>query len=104
MKHIIPHNLDAATARAVADRAFAEYQKRYPTYQPEIRWVTDQCAEIGFNAKGLRLRGKVDVDPSAIAFELNVPLLLRPFQKRAVEVIDREVRLWIDRVRAERAS
>lgn len=95
MKHIIDHDLDVATARKVADRAFAEYKARFPNYEPTVNWSSERQAEISFNAKGIRLKGTMEIAAKAIEMELNVPLLLRPFQKMAIEVIDREVRVWI---------
>src|SRR4051794_867884 len=97
MKHLIEHDLDLATAKKVTDRAFAEYKTRFADYDPTLRWVSDTKAEIGFSAKGLHLGGSMQMLKAAIEVELDVPFLLRIFQKRAIEIIDREVRLWIDR-------
>jgi len=95
MKHHIEHDLDEATARKVTDRAFAEYKARYPSYDPQLRWTSDQLAEISINAKGIRLKGTMEISPKTITMELDVPFLFRPFQKVAIDVIDREVKVWI---------
>jgi hypothetical protein len=100
MKHVIQHDLDMATAKKVTDRAFAEYRSRYPDYQPSLTWAGDRRADIGFNAKGVKLGGAMTISEGEIALDLDVPFLLRPFQKRAVEVIDREVRTWIGKAKA----
>ena len=100
MKHVIPHDLDMPTAKRVADRAFAEYQSRFPDYHPSLTWVNDERADVGFNAKGIKLAGAMLIEPGSIALDLDVPFLLRPFQKKAIEVIDREVRRWIDKAHA----
>jgi Putative polyhydroxyalkanoic acid system protein (PHA_gran_rgn) len=99
MKHTIDHDLDTATARKVADRAFSEYKARFPDYEPTAHWVSDTRADISFNAKGIRLKGAMEISEKAIAMDLDVPFLLRPFQKKAIEVIDREVRLWLGKAR-----
>ena len=35
-----------------------------------------------------------------IVMDLDVPFLFRPFQKRAMEVIEREVQVWIGKARS----
>jgi hypothetical protein len=100
MKHVISHDLDTATAKKVTDRAFAEYRGRFPSYEPELEWVSDRRADVRLNAKGIRLNGAFFIEESAIALELDVPFLLRPFQKKAVEVIEREVHVWIGKAHA----
>ena len=97
MKHVIAHDLDVSTAKKVAERAFAEYQHRYAKYDPHFRWATDHRAEVVFNAKGFTLEGKMEVGAREITLDLKVPLLLRPFKGRAMEIIDREVKRWLVR-------
>jgi hypothetical protein len=99
MRHVINHSLDVATARKVADRAFAEYKSRFPDYEPTVTWVSEHRADIGFNAKGLKLKGSLEISDKEIAMDLDVPFLFRPFQKKAIEVIDREVHVWLDKAR-----
>ncbi|MFO0762008.1 MAG: polyhydroxyalkanoic acid system family protein [Byssovorax sp.] len=100
MKHVIAHELDDATARKVVDRAFSTYKDRFSDYKPELVWAHDKRADISFNAKGIKLAGAMLVEPRAITLELDVPFLLRPFQKRAVEIIEREVQVWLGKARA----
>jgi len=100
MKHVINHDLDVATARKVADKAFEEYKKRFPDYSPSVNWTSERRADIGFNAKGMKLNGAMEVAEKAITLELDVPFLFRPFQKKAIEVIEREVQVWIGKARA----
>ncbi|APR86141.1 Hypothetical protein A7982_11490 [Minicystis rosea] len=99
MKHIIQHDLDMATAKKAADRAFAEYKSRFPDYSPELAWVNDRKADVAFNAKGVKLNGGMEIAPTSIALELDVPFLFRPFQKKAMEVIEREVRVWLEKAK-----
>lgn len=100
MKHEIAHSLDLATAKKVTDRAFDEYKTRYPDYGPNLRWLDERRAEISFNAKGIRLDGTMQVAERTISLDLDVPFLFRPFQKKAIEVIDREVKVWIAKANA----
>jgi Putative polyhydroxyalkanoic acid system protein (PHA_gran_rgn) len=100
MKHVIQHDLDMPTAKRVVDRAFAEYQARFPAYKPTLEWESEVRAACGFNAKGVKLAGAMLVETTSIVMDLDVPFLLRPFQKIAVQVIDDEVRRWLDKARA----
>ena len=97
MEHVVQHRLDIPTAKKVTDRAFEEYKARYPQYEPTFRWVTDRRAEIGFHAMGVKLKGAMEVAEKAISVELDVPFLLRPFKGKAIEVIEREVKLWVSK-------
>jgi hypothetical protein len=99
MKHTIDHDLDLATAKKVTDRAFAEYGSRYPGYEPTLRWTNDRRADVSFNAKGVKLGGEMVIAEKSISLDLDVPFLFRPFQKKAIEVIDREVKVWIEKAR-----
>ena len=100
MKHDVQHDLDMPTAKKVVDHAFEEYQRRYPDFQPTLTWVSATKAEVTFNAKGLKLHGAMTLEEKNIAADLDVPFLLRPFQKKALDVIEREVRFWVGKAKA----
>src|SRR5262245_48525106 len=100
MEHLIPHDLDLATAKKVADRAFEEYKKRLASYDPQMRWIDDRRAEVSFSAMAMTLKGSLEITKDQIKFELEVPFLLRPFKKKAIDIIDREVKLWIGKAKA----
>ncbi len=86
MKHVIEHGLDAATAhRKVTERAFAEYRARYPSYDPTLTWKSDRAARGRAQRQGSKARRRGQrLRDGAIDVELEVPLLLRVFQKRAL--------------------
>ena len=100
MKHVIQHDLDEATARKVIDKAFAAYQARFPSYDPTLTWVTAKRAELGMKAMGASIGGEMTIEQGAIAVDLNVPLLLRPFKAKALEVIEREVAIWVEKAKS----
>jgi hypothetical protein len=99
MKHVIQHDLDTSTAKRVVDRAFEEYKSRFADYHPTLHWAHERRADVSFNAKGVKLNGAMHVEEKEIGLELDVPFLLRPFQKKAVEIIEREVRHWVDKAK-----
>lgn len=99
MKHLIAHDLDFGLAKEVAVRAFESYQKRFADYQPKMNWVGEREARIEFNVKGLKLQGTIGIAPGNIELELEVPFVFRLFKNKAVGVIEREVRTWLDKAK-----
>jgi hypothetical protein len=95
MKHRVPHDLDPATARKVAEKAWESYSERFAKYKPTMAWVRENEARIGFRAKGISLSGVLELAEGAIDMDLEVPLLLRPFKKTAIDVIEQEIRKWV---------
>ena len=100
MKHSVPHTLDQALARKAADRAFDVYSRRFAKYEPKATWVSEHRCEISFSAKGLKLRGFIELAPGAVELDLEVPFLLRVFKSQAIHVIEGEIRKWLDRAQA----
>jgi hypothetical protein len=100
MIHRIRHGLTHALAREATRLALETYRARFASYEPEGRWLDADHAQLSFRALGQTLEGAVRVEPEEIELELDVPLLFRPFQKRAMEVIEEEVRMWIERARS----
>jgi hypothetical protein len=99
-KHSVPHNLRQEKARQVADAAFANYKERLAQYNPEAKWVSDTKADISFGVRGISLHGSIELKPASIDMELEVPLLLRPFQGIALKVIEQEVAGWVEKANA----
>jgi hypothetical protein len=100
MKHVIPHDLDLELSKKAAERAFASYAAKLAEYDPKVTWTDSSHATISFKVKGISLTGSFTIRQGAIDMDLDVPFLLRPFQGRAVDVIDREVKEWIEKARA----
>lgn len=95
MKHSVSHDLGKERAKQVTQAAWNSYSEKFGKYSPTIEWVSDDRAQIGFNAKGMALQGSISLQPTTIDLELDVPFLLRPFQKMAVGVIEEEIKEWI---------
>jgi hypothetical protein len=100
MKHAVHHNLGQEKAKQVAQAAFAAYQDRYAKYAPQANWVSDRRAEISFSVKGMKLSGAMQVSPTEIEMELDVPFVLRPFKGKALGVIEEEIKKWISKAQA----
>ncbi|RYE94213.1 MAG: hypothetical protein EOO75_02540 [Myxococcales bacterium] len=99
MKHSIKHDLDLATAKKVTEKAFDTYKAKFAEYNPTFSWASDSKADVAFKAKGITIAGSFTVLPTQIDFDLDVPFLLRPFQGKAVEIVDKEVQEWIQKAK-----
>lgn len=100
MKHTVPHDLPKEKARQVTDKALECYKERFCDYNPEIRWKSDDEAEVAFKAKGVSIKGNFQLLPDAISIEMDVPFVLKLFQKKAVDVVEREIQHWIGKAKA----
>lgn len=99
MKHRVPHDLDTPLAKKATNAALQAYAERFSEYSPKVHWKNDTCAEVSFQAKGITLKGLFELGPGCVEMDMEVPLLLRAFRKRAIEVIDAEIREWVGRAK-----
>lgn len=99
MKHSVAHDLSFDLAKKAATRALESYQERFAEYDPKLRWTSDRDAEVSFAVKGMSLKGNFAVQDKCIDIEMDVPLLMRPFRQKALEVVEREIGKWIDKAR-----
>lgn len=95
MDYSIPHSLSLPLARLVTHKALASYQERYPEFHPTGTWTSPDRADFELRHLGEHVRGTVTVTASAVAFALQVPVLLRPFQDQVVQAVAEEVQLWL---------
>jgi len=99
MKHSVPHDLGRDQAKRAAEAAFNSYAERFAKYHPTANWTTPDRADISFTAKGITLKGVLEVKPSSIDMDLDVPFLLRPFKDKALGAVDREILLWVGKAK-----
>lgn len=95
MQHTIEHDLGEKRAKQVALQAWESYRQRLEKYRPSLEWKNDTVAQIAFSAKGIRLEATIHFNPTTILVQLSLPLLLRPFKRRAISVVEREVADWV---------
>jgi Putative polyhydroxyalkanoic acid system protein (PHA_gran_rgn) len=100
MKHSVPHTVGKEMAQKVARQAFEAYKVRFSEFSPETTWLGEDKAKISFSAKGMSVKGQVAVTEKAIDIDLEVPFLLRPFQGKAIELIEREIKTWIGKAKS----
>lgn len=100
IKHQIEHDLTLDLARRAIDRAMESYRARFAKYEPYFRWEGERTGAFGFRAKGLKVSGEIELEADRVLVDVQVPLILRAFKGKALDVIDREVRAWIGKARA----
>ena len=76
-----------------------EYGKKFVEHDPRFAWLTEEVAALTFRVMGMSVGGQVAVRDGGIDLDMEVPLLLRAFQKKAVKAIDEEVQVWVGRAR-----
>lgn len=100
MKHRIPHDLSHELARKVVRKALETYKAQFPEYKPDGTWRDDDNVRLWFSPPGGRIEGSLQVSGTSVDLELDkVPFLFRPFKKKAIQVIEGEVKEWIERAR-----
>lgn len=104
MRHDIQHDLPLDVALTVARKAVSSYEQRFAAYEFGHSWRGDSKVALSFQVAGKRLAGSLEVHRDRLTFELKVPLLLRVFRNRALEILEKEARLWIERGRMGQLS
>lgn len=99
MKHEIHHGLSPELAKKAVGKAMEAYSARFAEYNPQFDWVSESKGRVGFKAKGVTVSGDIEIAGPKILVDLEVPFLLRVFRGKAMEVIDREVKVWVEKAR-----
>jgi hypothetical protein len=100
MEHRIEHDLSPELARKAVRGAVASYSEKLAKYAPSVEWQGEDQVGVGFKAKGLSLSGTLKLVPNAVLVDMDVPFLLRPFRKTALDVIETEVKAWVEKAHA----
>lgn len=100
MRQTIAHDLGEKKARQAIAAAHRYYARRYAKYKPRMHWQSRNRAELTFVATGMTVNATAEVKPSSIDVDVEVPFLLRPFRKKALQVIEREIRSWVAKAKS----
>ena len=100
MKHSVPHDLSPDLAKRATEKAIQTYCEKFADYNPSVNWSSDSKANVEFKVKGIALKGEFNLVPKAIEIDMKVPFALKLFQGKAVQVVDKAIRQWIDRAKA----
>jgi hypothetical protein len=102
--HDIPHDLDLPLAKLAAQKAADAYKDRFSDYDYKATWASDSRLDLGFTVLGRRLEGTMTVKPKKLELELDVPLMFRPFRGKALEIIEKEARMWLQKAKSGELS
>lgn len=97
MRHIIKHHLSHDLAKKAAVKAAESYAQRFAAYDPRVEWTGQDHANISFSAKGVTLKGDIQLRPGEFIVEMKVPFVFRIFEKKAMSIIEEEFRRWLDK-------
>jgi len=100
MQHEVHHGLGIELAQKAVRAAWQSYALRFAKYSPKASWTSETTAQVSFTVGGSAIDGTIHVRAQHVVIDLSVPLLLRPFRKRATEVVEREILVWIQKARA----
>lgn len=98
-KHAVKHDLAPDVAKRVLEKAIESYTERFAEYKPTSKWKNDKHVDISFSAKGFKIDGGIDLEPGQIVMDLDVPFLLKPFRKQAIELVESQIQKWITRAK-----
>lgn len=102
MKQSIPHHLSLDTVRSATKKALDVYQEKFSEYEAKAVWPSENHADVSFVALGKKLEGTIDLNDKTIDLELDVPFLMKPFQGKAMDIIQKEITKWLGK--AERGE
>ena len=101
MEYSVEHGLDdRSRVREVVERAYDSYKERLADYNPSLTWVDDAKAKIGFRVLGKNIETFLTVTEKTVEMIGDLPFMFRPFQKKIVSVVGREVEKWIAKAKA----
>lgn len=86
-------------AKLAAQKAVEAYAERFADYDFRSNWVDDTRVDLSFAVAGKRLDGSMVVRSDAMALSLDVPFVFRMFKNKAIDIIEREARKWIDKAK-----
>lgn len=99
MRHVVRHGLGTEAATQAIRTAWVSYAERFARFAPKATWSSPTRAQVAFVVPGGTVSGTLEVTTEDIVIDLEVPLMLRPFKGKAVEVVEREIATWVDRAR-----
>jgi hypothetical protein len=100
MKYSVQHGLpDRSKVRVVVEKAYVAYQERLSDYKPQIEWLTEDRATIGFSVMSQSIKASVEFDDEELRIDGKVPFLFKPFEKKIQGVLGNEMEKWLVKAR-----
>ncbi|MEM7436018.1 MAG: polyhydroxyalkanoic acid system family protein [Myxococcota bacterium] len=100
MDYTIKHDLSPELARKAAQKAAEYYTNKWAKYDAKTTWHGEDRAEISFRVKGVNVAATLDMQPGQIVVAMDkVPLLLRPFKSKALDVVQQTMVKWVEKAK-----
>lgn len=99
MRHEVTHGLGLDLAKKAVRAATESYAVRFAKYSPKTDWVSDTKAKVSFSVPGGNLDGTLEVKSDVVVFELDIPFLLRPFKGKAIDIVEGEIKIWVEKAK-----
>ncbi|MEM8609835.1 MAG: polyhydroxyalkanoic acid system family protein [Myxococcota bacterium] len=100
MDYTIKHDLSPELARKAAQKAADYYTEKWQKYNATATWHDEDHAEISFRVKGVDVAATLEMQPGQIVVDMKkVPLILRPFKKQALDVVQKTMTKWVEKAK-----
>lgn len=99
MRHEVTHGLGLELAKKAVRAATESYAVRFAKYSPKTVWESDSKAKVSFSVPGGNLDGSLEVKSDVVVFELDIPFLLRPFKSKAIDIVEGEIKIWVEKAK-----
>lgn len=97
MQYKLPHGLTNEAVRAQLDKAAVEFSRKFPKHKPTLTWKdkAKTQAQVTFKALGSKVEVDLQLEEEAVLVSAQLPFLLRPFGKKAEQVVRSQVAQWL---------
>ena len=88
IKLSVPHKLSPEEAKQRITKLISETKSQFGSTVSDVKesW-TDNRGDFSFRAMGFAVAGNLQVEPSAVQIEINLPFAALPFKSRAEKEI-----------------
>jgi hypothetical protein len=91
MRIAVPHKTTRARARKIVEERLHNLQKQYGGHANDVdhQWQGDTL-HASFKAKGMSVKGTLEITDTDLIIDGKIPLLARPFESRIRSTVERE--------------
>ena len=100
MKKVIPHDLDKAKAKKVIDKAVEAYADDAAQYSPDFKWINDSTAKLTLTVMRKQITADITLNDKDVTLDVTVPPAFKIFEKKALSLVDEEVKKWLKKAKA----
>ena len=91
MRIAIEHHTTRAKAKKIVEKKIREAEKQYSHHAGDFEWNWEgDTLYIQGKAKGMTLKGTLEITDTDVIVDGKVPLLAKPFESRIRHAVERE--------------